>query len=419
MKQKIAIIGAGITGLSIAKYLSDKNYNVTIYEKKSEIGGVMRDILEHRETFFKGPQFLNADSLWLKSFFNDEDIKKKFLCFNEQLYSYTDLFGKTFLKKNTNQPLIPFDIKKISPNNKVNKMKTINNLSFKNRLALYPRKISEKLEKWISNFSNEIDKLDQSACKMYGSRVVFQKNYKELYQLKKNKILNVIYGKVPKSTKSFILPKNGFNEFFDEIEKILKNNGVKILKNVTLKSDKEKKTFYFDDKNLNYDFLIWTANPVPLLQVYNEKIENKVLRVKIFFSKIKKIQNLKPTYINVYSFKTKIFRIYIYNQNNFSKISIEIFNDKNNDKNKILDQAKKVLKKLKINVNFVGKLIEKNEVRHIFLTKNDIKIFKKFKKEKPKNLIDGLWDLSLNRDQKLLFFENYVESHIKYKNEIF
>ena len=30
MKQKIAIIGAGITGLSVAKYLSDKNYNVTI-----------------------------------------------------------------------------------------------------------------------------------------------------------------------------------------------------------------------------------------------------------------------------------------------------------------------------------------------------------------------------------------------------
>ena len=49
MKQKIVIIGAGITGLSIAKYLSDKNYDITIYEKKSEIGGVMRDILENQK----------------------------------------------------------------------------------------------------------------------------------------------------------------------------------------------------------------------------------------------------------------------------------------------------------------------------------------------------------------------------------
>ena len=412
MKQKIAIIGAGITGLSVAKYLSDKNYNVTIYEKKSEIGGVMRDILDDQETYFKGPQFLNADSGWLKSFFNDEDIKKKFLCFKEQLYSYTELFGKTFLKKNTNQPLIPFDVKKISPDNRIIKMKTINNLSLKNRLTLYPRKISAKLEKWISNFSNEIDKLNQSACKIYGSRVVFQKNFKELDELKKNKILNIIYGKVPKNTKSLIIPKNGFNVFFDEIEKILKKNGVKIFKNVTLKSDKKQKNFYFDGKNLNYNYLIWTANPIPLLQVYNEKIDNEVLRVKILFSKIRKIKNLKPTYINVYSLKSQIFRIYLYNQNNFSKISIEVFNDRNNNNNKILKKTKKVLEKLKIDVNFVGKLIEKKEVRHIFLTQNDIKIFKKFKKKKPLNLIDGIWEQNLDREQKLSFFNDYVEANL-------
>ena len=185
MKQKIAIIGAGITGLSIAKYLSKKNYDITIYEKKSEIGGVMRDILEDQEIYFKGPQFLNAESIWLKSFFNDKDIKNKFLSFKEQLYSYTDIFGKAVIKKNTNQPLISFDIRKINSNNKTIKIKTIKNFSLKDRLTLYPRKISEKLEKWIFNFSNEIDKLDQSACKMYGSRVVFQRNYKELDELKK------------------------------------------------------------------------------------------------------------------------------------------------------------------------------------------------------------------------------------------
>ena len=172
------------------------------------------------------------------------------------------------------------------------------------------------------------------------------------------------------------------------------------------------KKFISKDKNLNYNYLIWTANPIPLLQVYNEKIDNKVLRVKIFLSKIKKIENLKPIYINVYSLKSKIFRIYLYNQNNFSKISIEVFNNRNNDKNKILDQAKKVLEKLKINVNFVGKLIEKNEVRHIFLTQNDIKIFNKFKKKKPLNLIDGIWEQDLDREQKLSFFNDYVETYL-------
>ena len=46
--------------------------------------------------------------------------------------------------------------------------------------------------------------------------------------------------------------------------------------NVNLKSDKDQKTFYFDN-NLSYDYLIWTANPIPL-QVYNEKIDNEVLK---------------------------------------------------------------------------------------------------------------------------------------------
>lgn len=412
MKQKIAIIGAGITGLSIAKYLSNKNYEITIYEKKPEIGGVMRDIKENDEIYFKGPQFLDTKSEWFKSFFKNNNLKKKFLSFNEQLYSYTEIFEKIDLKKNTNQPLIPFDIKNISLNNKIIKKKTIISLSLKERLNLYPKKISEKLEKWICNFSKEINELDQSACKMYGSRVVFQKNYKKLDKLKKNKILNTIYGKVPENTKLLTIPKYGFNNFFDEIEKNLKNSGVEIKKNVNLKYNKERKFFCFNNQNLNYDYLIWTANPIPLLKVYNEKIDNKVLRVKIFLSKIKKINDLKPTYINVYSLKSKIFRIYLYNQNNFSKISIEAFYDKNQNQKKILDKTKKILKKLKINVKFIGKLIDKNEVRHIFLTQNDIKVFKKFKKKKPASLIDGVWEQNLDREKKLSFFNDYVNSNL-------
>ena len=210
MKKKIAIIGAGITGLSIAKYLSNKNYETTIYEKKTEIGW-MRDINENNEIYFKGPQFLDTKSEWFKSFFKNNNLKKKFLSFNEQLYSYTEIFEKIDLKKNTNQPLIPFDIKNISLNNKIIKKKTISSLSLKERLNLYPKKISEKLEKWICNFSKEINELDQSACKMYGSRVVFRKNYKKLDKLKKNKILNAIYGKV--KIQNYLQSKYGFNNF--------------------------------------------------------------------------------------------------------------------------------------------------------------------------------------------------------------
>ena len=39
-RQKIAVIGAGIMGLSSAYYLIKKGYDVTLFEKESDIGGM-------------------------------------------------------------------------------------------------------------------------------------------------------------------------------------------------------------------------------------------------------------------------------------------------------------------------------------------------------------------------------------------
>ncbi|MDO4176618.1 MAG: FAD-dependent oxidoreductase [Bacillota bacterium] len=45
-KEKIAVIGAGISGLSCAMNLSEKKYNVTVFEKEDRIGGSLWDIME-------------------------------------------------------------------------------------------------------------------------------------------------------------------------------------------------------------------------------------------------------------------------------------------------------------------------------------------------------------------------------------
>ena len=49
-KGKIAIIGAGLSGLSCALRLAEKKYRITIYEKTSSMGGSLRHILP--EDFF-------------------------------------------------------------------------------------------------------------------------------------------------------------------------------------------------------------------------------------------------------------------------------------------------------------------------------------------------------------------------------
>ena len=50
--------------------------------------------------------------------------------------------------------------------------------------------------------------------------------------------------------------------------------------------------------------------------------------------------------------------------------------------------------KFKIKIKFIGKFIEKREIRHILITKNDHNKFLKFEKNfKNKNIISGGWHL--------------------------
>ena len=41
-----------------------------------------------------------------------------------------------------------------------------------------------------------------------------------------------------------------------------------------------------------------------------------------------------------------------------------------------------------------------------------LKFSKNLKKKKPLNLIDGIWEHNLDREQKLSFFNKYVEANL-------
>ncbi len=63
--KKIAIIGAGIAGLTIATYLQKQNLNITIFDKGRGVGGRMSSrrtewgYLDHGTQYFsvKSPEF--------------------------------------------------------------------------------------------------------------------------------------------------------------------------------------------------------------------------------------------------------------------------------------------------------------------------------------------------------------------------
>ncbi|MEI8135998.1 MAG: phytoene desaturase family protein [Bacteroidota bacterium] len=80
-KKKIAIIGAGLSGLSSACYLAKHGYDVTVYEKHTTIGGRSRSYTENGFTFDMGPSWY-----WMPDVF-----EKFFGDFGKKVSDYYDL----------------------------------------------------------------------------------------------------------------------------------------------------------------------------------------------------------------------------------------------------------------------------------------------------------------------------------------
>ena len=51
MKKKIGIIGGGLTGCIASIYLKNLDYDVTIFERRPNLGGVISDITSKNNIF--------------------------------------------------------------------------------------------------------------------------------------------------------------------------------------------------------------------------------------------------------------------------------------------------------------------------------------------------------------------------------
>src|SRR4030042_2064530 len=89
IKKKVAIIGAGIGGLTAGALLIKRGYNVTIYEKESRIGGRAISLKGSSITFEEYNNLLSHFNMNIA--FSEPDIKKIFD--NKMLYGYTLDFG--------------------------------------------------------------------------------------------------------------------------------------------------------------------------------------------------------------------------------------------------------------------------------------------------------------------------------------
>ncbi len=403
MKKKVIIVGGGITGCVTALYLSNKKFDVSIYDQKKKIGGVLNDFHHGEEIFFNGCQYLNPDEKWFKKIFKLFNLDLKIF---EHKYSSLTIFKNNSIhEKNYAIPIF---------NNSKNKIKLneIEVLNLKNRINQYPKKIAKFLIDHLEKFNLNLDLLaPHNASQFYIPRVTILGQEKKLLKLKtKNKYdelfavqRKLIFGN--KKIKASI-PKKGYDNFFQKFSKILEKKKVKIFLKKPVNPIWKNEKLHLKINNseiITADHIIWTGNPTKLIEnITLKKLDSAPMKIIQYSFNTKKFLNYK--YTHIFSKSSSFLRFYTYKIMNKNKASLECIFEKKDIK-KVKQEINKLLKKLGLKFKISKEKIYQNlSIRYSLITLKDELLINNLKdKTKQSNLICGPWDID-GRDNKI----NYI-----------
>ncbi len=152
---KIAVIGAGLGGISAALTMKKKGHDVTIYEKNNHIGGKLNQLSQQGFTFDMGPSILTLPHVFENLFkMHDREmsdyitIKKldlEWRCFFEDSYKL-DLYSDPVKLKKANPYLSEDDIKNFM------KFKRYSKKLFENTYDSYYVKGLDNLKELAANY---------------------------------------------------------------------------------------------------------------------------------------------------------------------------------------------------------------------------------------------------------------------------
>lgn len=410
--KKIVIVGGGITGCVSAIYCAELGYHVEIYEKKKNLGGVISDIEQKKDFFFNGPQYYDEKSWWLKDLRNKKNFKNLFYDFKLKYGSYNDLFNKNIFSKNFAQ--IQTDIKFSHINKKKNKF-------YKDRISCYQSNIFNPIKRWSNRYCKSYEIL-HSNCSSYMNtgRVFFSNDKSKIKVLKKkDAFADDLLGIPNESFKSqkFCLPILGNKFFFKKLENYLRSKKIKINLGsiIKLNQNHSKIELTYKNKKIESDLSVWCANPVPLIRACGFGIlDNPTVNVLVLSMNVNLNKDLNNNlYLQVFSKKNNLFRIFIYKIKNQIKLSLEIIFHKNIDTEKEVNFAISILKNFDIFIKEYSSIFKSKEIRHMMFSVEDLKKFKRFEKSQISNkIIPGAWQF-VGRENKISHIIKDINRYIK------
>lgn len=319
---KIAVIGAGSVGISVKYFLDKKQIDSTLYEATNNIGGILRDITFEGMNYFAGCQY-----------FTNKEIAYEFMPkaglrnFVYTYGSYTDIFDEISVSTEFAGPTMKKQIELNTPRD-VNSL----DISIAEKLKEYPPFIGFSLQNWLAGIGINSSQMHQSSLLGLGAIRVYLPNQVEDVQIMRREspsasnFYGLLYSNYSQDD-SFSVPYDGFNSYLDTnvLPEIIKetdtNMSLKIEGNITgfrLRGNKTLKP---------YDKIIWTGNPNPILKCLNlPKLDSHNLKCKILVGEINTPID-KPFYIQVFSKKSNILRIYLYKIKDKSCFTIEKIED--------------------------------------------------------------------------------------------
>ena len=265
---RIGIIGGGISGISSARMLKDKGYEVTLFEKKSSLGGLISCSEVEGNLFHKvGGHVFNSKSEqvleWFWSFFDKE---------------------KEFIKAKRNSVI--FMKNKFIP------------YPIENHLKFLPKEksrlIIEELISQKKNLENlEITNLEEFFINKFGetlSRLYFIPYNQKIWKTPLSEIsIDWLEGKLPMPSISniffnninlinekemvhstFFYPKKGGSQFI--VERL--SSGLKVI-NTEVKKIIKKNGQILINNEYKFDYLIFTGNIINLLDIYESDFSYK------------------------------------------------------------------------------------------------------------------------------------------------